>query len=245
MATMGCLQAGAGLVTTFTPVTVATQIASRVPEAMWRPLPVTPDGGLEVESVRIINREATKAQALLIGPGLVLDRSTVFTLSRVIRETPIPLVLDASALTQDVIAAVLGRSLSAGPVIVTPHAGEFARMHGIKESGDPVQELIRFSQKYRALTVLKGSPTYVSDGKRRIAVPAGGPVLARGGAGDILAGMLTLLLAQNPGNPLQAALQAISWHGAAADELARRQGAIAVQTTEILPHLSTSLRAQY
>jgi NAD(P)H-hydrate epimerase len=243
MATMGCLQAGAGLVTTFAPVTVATQIASRVPEAMWRPLPLTPDGGLDVETVRLVSKVANKAQAILIGPGLVLDKSTVFTLCRVIRETPVPVVLDASALTQDIIAAVLGRPLSSGPVIVTPHRGEFARMHGMMEIKNPIAELVRFSRKFRTVTVLKGSPTYISDGERLVAMPVGGPVLARGGAGDILSGMLTTLLAQNPRDPFGVAMAATSWHGAAGDALAREQGAISVQTTDLLPYLSTTLRA--
>ena len=75
-------------------------------------------------------------------------------------------------------------------------------------------------------------------------MPVGWPVLARGGAGDILAGMLTSLLAQNPGDPMSVAVAATSWHGAAGDELARQRGAIAVQTTEMLPYLSTSLRTQ-
>ncbi|MEX0326702.1 MAG: NAD(P)H-hydrate dehydratase [Puniceicoccaceae bacterium] len=244
MATLGSLHAGAGLVTTLAPATVATQIASRVPEAMWRPLPMTPEGGLDVETVRIVAHAATKAQAMLIGPGLVLDRATVFTLCRVVRETHIPLVLDASALTQDIVAAVLGRPLSAGPVIITPHVGEFARMHGIKDISNPIQELIRFSHKYRTVTVLKGSPTYISDGNKLIAMPVGGPVLARGGAGDILSGMLASLLAQDPDNPLDVALQAASWHGAAGDVLARERGAVAVHTTEMLPFLSDSLRAR-
>ncbi|MEX0331363.1 MAG: NAD(P)H-hydrate dehydratase [Puniceicoccaceae bacterium] len=244
MATLGALNAGAGLVTTLAPATVATQIASRVPEAMWRPLPVTHDGGLDVETVRIVAQAASRAQVMLIGPGLVLDRATVFTICRVVRETHIPLVLDASALTQDIVAAVLGRPLSAGPVIITPHVGEFARMHGIKDIPNPIEEMVRFSQKYRTVTVLKGSPTYVSDGKKLIAMPVGGPVLARGGAGDILSGMLSSLLAQNPANPLEVALQAIAWHGAAGDCLARDRGVIAVHTTEMLPCLSESLRAR-
>jgi NAD(P)H-hydrate epimerase len=242
MATMGCLQAGIGLVTTFAPATVATQIASRVPEAMWQPLPLTPEGGLDVETVRMVSKVSGRAQAMLIGPGLVLDRSTVFTICRVIRETPIPVVLDASALTQDIIAALLGRPLTAGPAIVTPHPGEFARMHGLKEIKDPVSELVRFSCKYRTVTILKGSPTYISDGNRLVAMPVGGPVLARGGSGDILSGMLTTLLAQNPDDPMGVAMAATSWHGAAGDALARDQGGIAVQTTHLLPFLSSTLR---
>lgn len=243
MSSMAALQAGAGLVTTLTPSTVATQNAGTVPEAMWRPLPLTPEGGLDVETVRIVSVAAKKADAMLIGPGLVLDRTTVFALCRIIRETSLPIVLDASALTQDVVAAVIGRPLSSGPVILTPHLGEYFRIVGSKKDHVSATELMQFSQKHRAITVLKGSPTRISDGERHYIAPVGGPVLSRGGAGDILSGMMVALLAQHPEDPLSAAVQAVTWHGAAADLLAQESGAVAVRTTEMLPYLSSALRA--
>ncbi len=243
MAVMGALQAGAGLVTALTPASVATQIASKVPEAMWQGLPLTPEGGLDVESVRHVARLAAKADALLIGPGMVLDRPTVFAISRIIRETALPLVLDASALTQDVVAAVIGRPQHFGPVVMTPHVGEFARLRGRDADFISSEELIQFSHKYRSLTLLKGTPTRISDGRHHILAPVGGPVLARGGSGDILSGMITALLARMRDDPLLALLCAVTWHGAAADALARDRGSIAVTTTELLPRMSDVLRA--
>ncbi len=243
MSAMGALQAGAGLVTTCAPMNVTTHIAPRVPEAMWRPLPLNQEGGFDIEAVRIVTHAAVKADAILLGPGLVLDRATVFVLSRIIREIHLPLVIDASALTQDVISAVLGRPLFAGPVILTPHLGEFHRISVSKLSEVDSNTLMSFSRKFRVTTVLKGNPNLISDGNRVIAAPVGGPVLARGGAGDILSGMITCLLAQNPDTPLDVAVKAVCWHGAAADALARESGAIAVKTTDLLPHLASSLRA--
>jgi NAD(P)H-hydrate epimerase len=243
MATMGALQAGAGLVTTCAPMTVTTHIAPRVPEAMWRPLPLTPEGGLDVETVRIVSQSAAKADAVLIGPGLVLDRPSIFSLSRIIREVHLPMVIDASALTQDIISAVIGRPLNAGPVILTPHMGEFQRISGTKASTVDQSSLLEFSRKYRVTTVLKGNPNQITDENKVIAAPVGGPVLARGGSGDILSGMITCLLAQTPDDPAGAAVKAVCWHGAAADSLARESGAVAVKTTDLLGHLASSLRA--
>jgi hydroxyethylthiazole kinase-like uncharacterized protein yjeF len=150
-----------------------------------------------------------------------LDRTTVAALNRIIRESTLPLVLDASALVLDIVGSVIGRSSSAGPVILTPHMGEFARLSGVAAANVRKEHLIEFSRKYRTITVLKGSPTRISDGQRCINVPVGGPVLARGGSGDILAGIMTTLLAQTPEDPLSAAIQAVSWHGAAADAVAQ------------------------
>jgi NAD(P)H-hydrate epimerase len=243
LATRGALQAGAGLVTTLTPANVATHLASAVPEAMWRPLPLTPDGGIDVEAVRNVSSLAAKAQAILIGPGMVLDRSSVYAVCRIIRETPLAVVLDASALTQDVVAAVMGRPLTSGPVVITPHRGEYARILGMKEDPRDNEGLLAFTKKYRVTTVLKGSPTIICDGQQLIYAPVGGPVLARGGAGDVLSGIILTLLAQDTSDPLGAALKAVAWHGAAADSLARESGAVAVRTTQLLDHLSPSLRA--
>ncbi|MEX0323414.1 MAG: NAD(P)H-hydrate dehydratase [Puniceicoccaceae bacterium] len=243
MATMGALQAGAGLVTSCVPMSIMPYIAPRVPEAMWRPLPLTPDGSFDLEAVRIISQSSAKANAILIGPGLIADRATIFALSRIIREIHLPMVLDASALTQDILSAVLGRPLNAGPVILTPHMGEFFRISGAKAETMDDRALLDFSSKYRVTTVLKGNPNLVCDGKRVITVPVGGPLLARGGAGDILSGMVTCLLAQYPDMPVDVAVKAVCWHGAAADSLARESGATAVKTTDLLPHLASSLRA--
>jgi len=243
MAGMAALQAGAGLITALTPGKTATYLASAVPEMMWRPLRLTSDGGLDVEAVRVVSSLADRASAILIGPGLIMDRATLFAVCRIVRETPLALVLDASALTQDVVAAVLGRPNTAGPVILTPHRGEFSRMLGSKD--DPVNEesLLAFCQKYRAITILKGSPTLVCDGQHVVTVATGGPVLARGGSGDILSGIVLSLLAQEQADPMEVALNAATWHGAAADSLARAEGEIAVRTTRLLDHLPLVLRS--
>jgi NAD(P)H-hydrate epimerase len=67
-------------------------------------------------------------------------------------------------------------------------------------------------------------------------------VLARGGSGDILAGLIGGLLAQAPGDPLLAAARGVVWHGLAADALARVHGQTAVITTQVLDFLGVALR---
>lgn len=243
MATRGALNAGIGLATVFTPGRFYHYIAGAVPEAMWCPVPLKTDGTLDPEAVRIISQHTDKATALLIGPGLQMDRSTSFVICRIVRENPLPAVLDASALTQDVMAAILGRSLEAGSVVLTPHAGEYARILGPKEDVSDPATLMSFCRKYRVIVVLKGHPTTVCDGHRIITISTGGPVLARGGSGDILSGMLLAQLGQHPSSPLEAVVSTVTWHGAAGDSLARQRGSIAVTTTDLLPHLSQALRS--
>jgi NAD(P)H-hydrate epimerase len=67
-------------------------------------------------------------------------------------------------------------------------------------------------------------------------------VLARGGSGDLLAGLIGGLLAQTPGAPLLAAARGVVWHGSAADALARAHGQTAVQVTQLLDFLGPVLR---
>ena len=151
-------------------------------------------------------------------------------------------MVDASALVPEIVETVVGRPASSGPVILTPHLGEFSRLSGLAPQAVTFDRLIEYSRKYRVTTVLKGNPTRISDGECCYIAPVGGPVLARGGAGDILAGMVTTLLAQSPEDPLSSAVNAVCWHGAAADLLARERGATAVRTTDLLGFLSDALR---
>ncbi len=67
-------------------------------------------------------------------------------------------------------------------------------------------------------------------------------MLARGGSGDVLAGLTGGLLAQTPANAELAAVRGVVWHGLAADALARRRGQVAARTTELIDFLPMALR---
>ncbi len=92
------------------------------------------------------------------------------------------------------------------------------------------------------VTVLKGHRSRVADSKTVLHCLSGGPILARGGTGDLLAGMIGGLLAQTPEEPFLAAARAQHWYGLAADALARECGHQAVTTTDLLPALTAALR---
>ena len=102
--------------------------------------------------------------------------------------------------------------------------------------------LLDFAKKTHAVTVLKGPLTRICDGTAVYHSLHGGPVLARGGSGDILAGLIAGLLAQSPTTPLAAACRGVVWQGMAADLLARTHGQVAVQTTQTLDFLAAALR---
>jgi NAD(P)H-hydrate epimerase len=112
-----------------------------------------------------------------------------------------------------------------------------------ESAGEPGSDVLRaVARETNAVIVLKGPVTRISDGERVYHSFFGGPVLARGGSGDLLAGLVGGLLAQAPGDPLLAACRGVAWHGMAADLLARDRGQVAVQVTQLLDYLPAALR---
>ncbi len=222
MNTLAALRSGAGLVTAFVPESLVAAYAARAPEAMWVGWPETPDGGLALEGEHLLRERIARCSALLIGSGLGREPETLAMVRSVVSSADVPVVLDADALQPDIVAA------GNAPRIVTPHAGEFAR---IEKMVTPGMALVR-----------KGPLTRVEQDGRRYWSLAGGPVLARGGSGDLLAGLIAGLLAQTPHDPLTAAGRGVLWQGLAADALARAVGAHSAVVTDLLAHLGEALR---
>jgi NAD(P)H-hydrate epimerase len=230
LATRAALRSGAGLVTAFVPASLAPEYAAAHPEAMWVGCPETAKGGLAVGTMDLIRERLPRASALLIGPGLGAEPEVLATIQEIIRQTnDLPVVLDADALRAEIVELVKERRF-----IGTPHAGEFER----------IAPRLFVDGKFVApqgILVLKGPLTRVTDGKTIYHSPFGGPVLARGGSGDLLAGLIGGLLAQRPAEPLQAAIQGVVWHGRAADLLARARGQVAIEISELLAQLGPGL----
>lgn len=229
MAAQAALRAGVGLLTVFVPESLVSAYAAHVPEAMWVGCPEEPGGGLALEALHLLRERSQRATALAIGPGLTKARETLTLAAEIVAQLALPAVIDADALQPEVVLA------GDKPRIVTPHAGEFKRL-----AGD--QPLEAYARASGLTVVLKGTPTRVSQGEGTFLSLAGGPVLARGGSGDILTGMIGGLLAQHPGDPLWSATAGVLWHGLAADALARESGPVAVHTTQLIDHLATVLR---
>lgn len=229
MTVQAALRAGVGLLTAFVPETFVGSYAAAVPEAMWVGCPETAEGGLALDSLGLVRARVERATALAMGPGMGRERETLTFAQELLRAVELPAVIDADALQPEIVNA--GRIQR----VVTPHAGEFKRLAG-------EQPLRAYASHSGAITVLKGAPTRISDGRSEYISLAGGPVLARGGSGDTLAGMIGGLLAQRPDEPLAAACCGTLWHGLAADALARAQGPVSARTTQLLDYLSPVLR---
>jgi NAD(P)H-hydrate epimerase len=235
MCVRAALRSGVGLVTAFVPESLVPAFAACAPEAIWVGWPETPEGGLALEGMHLLRERLNRATALVIGCGLGSEPETHTLAGEIVKLADVPVVLDADALQPPVLAAARGKH-----VICLPHAGEFKRLSGGRETGPGALRAV--AKETGATIVLKGPVTRISDGGRVYHSLFGGPVLARGGSGDLLAGLTGGLLAQTPQDTLLAACRGVVWHGLAADLLARDRGQVAVQATQLLDYLSAALR---
>jgi NAD(P)H-hydrate epimerase len=204
---------------------LAAAFAARAPEVMWVGWPETPAGGLALDGQHLLKTRLGRLDALVIGPGLGREVETLALVRDVVAATSVPLVLDADALQAEIVG------VGTAARVLTPHAGEWTR---IEEVVGETAVVVRKGPSTRIQRGREAGPTYSS--------LAGGPVLARGGSGDLLAGLIGGLLAQTPDDPLLAAARGTLWHGMAADALARAHGQTSVMTTQLLDFLGPVLR---
>ena len=176
------------------------------------------------------------------GPGL----STAPGVSRVIRallQVDRPLVLDADALNVLAGQSEILRN-AAGPVVVTPHPGEMARLLGVsirEVQRDRVRIARQMSQDLGVTVVLKGARTVVADPTRGVTiVPTGNPGMATGGMGDVLTGAIAALIGQGIPPATAAALGAYL-HGLAGDLLAAETGGVGLLASEVADRLPMAI----
>ncbi len=216
LASLAALRSGAGLITLGLPETLNDIAEVKLTEVMTRPLPeVKKHRCLSLRACSEIRRLIDGADAIALGPGLGRHRETADLVRRLIHDLTAPTVLDADGLNAFEGQADLLRAASQ-PLILTPHAGEFKRLTGVKPT-DPVSAAEMLASQTRAIVVLKGAPTIVAlpDGKSFVNV-SGNPGMATGGTGDVLAGILASQIAQGL-DPENAALAGVYLHGLAGD----------------------------
>ena len=102
MAAKAATRSGVGLLTAFVPESLQPSFAAALPEAMWVPMPETPDGGLALEGRALVVEKLSRATALVAGPGLGTERETQVLLSEILKAFDGPAVLDADALQPEI-----------------------------------------------------------------------------------------------------------------------------------------------
>lgn len=241
LAAQGALRMGGGHVTVAVPAPSLTTAECTLLAPVKAPLPIESDGGLGPGALARLLELAARADAVVIGPGLGRADSTVQTVRSFLAQVAVPVVVDADALYA---ARVRDLAERRAPTLVTPHAGEAARMLGSTSGAIDADRpsAARSLSGGTVVCLLKGPRTLVSDGERVVVTMTGGPSLATLGTGDVLAGMAGALLAQGL-DPLEAGTLAAHLHGAAGDEAARWLTPVCCTAPDVLTYLPEAVRA--
>ena len=229
------VRAGAGLVYLGVPAPIYEITAVKNDEAMPFPLPAEPGGGVAADAAQTVLERLRGCDVCALGPGMGKGAGTAAVVRAVLESAQAkPLVLDADALN---VLRPLLPLLRAYPgcAVLTPHAGEFARLGG-ERTGDAAADALRFAQAWNCVLVLKGHRSVVAfpDGKVYITTH-GNPGMAKGGSGDVLTGVIAALLGQMPAH--KAVTTGVYLHSLAGDLCAARLGEYAMTATDLIETL--------
>ena len=199
---LGCLRSGAGLTTVATPDAVVQAVASGPPEFMTEPLSSTALGTIARKNLHdgTLARIGQGKSVVAIGPGVSTEPETQEFIRGAVRDTPLPIILDADGLNAFAGKADLLRQRKSAFLAVTPHPGEMARLLGTSSAAvqDTRARLAQQAAKeWNAHVILKGFHTILAapDGQVWINT-TGNAGLAKGGTGDVLTGVLAAMTAQ-------------------------------------------------
>ncbi len=201
MVGMAALRTGAGLVTVACPRSVQPTVAAFAPELMTVPLPETSEGTISLLALTQREELLKGKTAVVIGPGLSRNSETAEFVRDFVSVCYTSLVIDA-----DGINAFEGcpEEIRRDPGdnsfrVITPHPGEMATLTGIATDAIQMERVDcarDTARKTGACVVLKGHRTVVASPRGHVWInPTGNPGMAKGGSGDVLAGMMGAILA--------------------------------------------------
>lgn len=233
------LRAGAGKLQMATVKAAAFHLGVAVPEAAVIALPAGEDGEIDASAAPTILDALDRADAFILGPGMSGHPDALVAALIDQPRDGLTLVLDAAAIGCCAgLAAPLKRHQ--GRVILTPHHGEMAALTGLDAdeiAADPERHARGAAERYGAIVALKAGRTVIATPDGAVLLFAGGgPGLATGGSGDVLAGITGGLAARGV-PPLTAIAWAVWLHGAAGRALAGRIGETGFLARELLPEI--------
>jgi NAD(P)H-hydrate epimerase len=270
MVSNAALRSGAGLVTVACPRSIQLTVAGLCPCATSIALPENDDGCVSPgESQQYLRKlgllDAAGAPSVVAaGPGLGhgdrrYSEAMVGLLLAFAETARTPVVLDADALNALATSGAVGETRPAsdsgtGSLILTPHPGEMARLHGVStptvqadREGYAVRTARMMTPEGRpregqTVVVLKGAGTVVTDGERCCVNRTGNPGMATGGSGDVLTGVIAGLVGQGM-STFDAAVLGVHVHGLAGDLAAKGLGQISLIATDLIDFLPKAWQA--
>jgi len=242
LAGMAALRGGAGLVRLAVPDACLDAVAALEPSYMTVALPSDPAGRIAWRARQRIAQLVETATVVACGPGLGRSLGLTALVAWLYTHVTKPMVVDADGL--NALASrpeILDRP--AGPRILTPHPGEFARLLGHQRV--PVEsrqrDAVDLAARCRVVVVLKGHHTLITDGNCRTRNSTGNPGMATGGTGDVLTGLIAALACQGL-SPVNAARLGVYLHGLAGDMASAQLGQESMIASDLIRFLPEALQ---
>ncbi len=247
MVARGAQRTGCGIIFVATAESIAPRVDAQLIEVLVSGMPEDDQGTMTSDALDTILEQAQRASAVVLGPGMGVGEESWRIVEGVLKETSVPVLLDADAISNlPGPEALAGRDV---PPVITPHPGELGRLlgEGAKEvQARRLHTARQAAEEGRCCVVLKGADTLVIEGERAAVNSTGGAQLASAGTGDVLSGIIGALLARGMA-PYDAARTGVWAHGRASELWLEATGwpAESMIATDLLPHLPRSFGEIY
>ena len=236
LSAMGALRTGVGLLYLASPVNIIPVLQAKLNEPVFVPLDFSNSEAYINDTLAELNKNINMYDAVLFGCGIGRGAESYMMLDEVIKNHNKTIIFDADGINTlcgniDILNEINAHK------ILTPHPGEMARLCNITVEAvqnNRINIASDFAKKYNCTLVLKGALTVIADSNGDIYInPTGNPGMARGGSGDILAGMIASYAAQGI-KAADAACLGVYLHGLAGDIAKRRLSELGMLPSDLL-----------
>jgi NAD(P)H-hydrate epimerase len=244
LAGLAAIRSGSGLVTVGIPKALNAIMEVKLTEVMTFPLEDEGRGTLSHSCIHQIIEKMNKADVMVFGPGLSTDASIPDILKDVLKQSDIPIIIDADGIN------ALAKNINVlkeckCPVVITPHPGEMSRLTGLgiqHIQANRIETARNFAKDWNITVVLKGARTVVALPDEEVFINCTGNAgMATGGTGDVLAGIIASLAGQGLGVS-KAAIAGVYIHGLAGDISAETRGEHGLIATDLIEALPSVIR---
>ena len=223
LASDGALRSGAGLVTLAFPDCLYTALTSRLTENLFLPLSTDKDGCISSDTINSLLDACKSSDVVMVGCGLGTSESVKELVKALVTQNEKPLIMDADALNclSEFNDVLLNKKCS---ILLTPHPGEMSRLCGLSVSdveANREEIIVDFCETYKVNVLLKGHETLICNSSADCLYvnKTGNTGLSKGGAGDLLSGIIAGLTPAMKGNLFNSAVLGAFVHGMSADLL--------------------------
>ncbi len=246
LAATGALRSGAGLVELAFPDVLYTPILSQLKECVFLPLETARNGTISRREGETVFSKARESDVVLFGCGVGVSDGTTEIARLLLTCQSTPLIIDADGIN------ILSRNPEllkkrTAPVLITPHPGEMARLTGrsVSEIEKNRESVVRaFSGEYGITVLLKGHRTLICEnGGRIFCNTVGNSGLSKGGAGDLLSGIIAGLAASGKNSLFESAVLGAYLHGLTSEILKERLGEYSMLPSDCANALPEAFKA--